>query len=799
MTGAQTQSRRTNLVQERKYKCAYCARAFSRSEHRSRHERSHTKERPFKCLKCRSTFVRRDLLLRHDRTVHAKDGGIPLTSEGKRKPQAKTAATAPAPPAKKTRIALEPATLEHLENNDDLEQAAALITELHHAACNAILVRQEESMMEEKLAMVTHQELPVFDRAPYPSLAHVPWESPATPSDCEPIMRSASQTSYSNWESENQQESVTSAHLSPRNSSSKAYNGSVQILRSVSPYPYPTGPYPESVQSSASASACSPLAPPQVSSDEERTQILANVREIDIEGTVSNSFKLPSKSALNRYLSAYFNLFHHHFPFLHPATFRPSRVSSPLLLAVLSIGALYTFEREQGCMLHVASKILATNCLSRDQRFSSRNCPLWNTQTTLLNMIFASWSGDASGLEWACSVKGLLVNMVAGGRYELQLKRDQRGSEIPSVEDWIEEEGAKRTFFSVYNFFGLLTMTFNHTPVICNNELESLSLPCSESLWNLDYTDEHAWREQYATSPTPSFKDAHNCLFKGEIPRYSAFGARIMINALFLEVWQVKRTPEGLSNLVAEYKDKLHSALETWQKSVDYCTSETMIVSLNAPQRGPPLLFNAMAMYRATCARLEVDFMSIQEALRYHVPEEVATTMKPARNLIPRSPAMTKVIQLCFECFQIPALMGIRLFAKSSALNWSPEHILFGFDLMLILTLWLNRLEQESATCPPTREEAAMLEKIRDLFDEDSVECGSRLSVAVSRIWGGMLAEVVVWGITRVIGEAFDLLSQTLYDDDETGSMTSTSTTSTTPEVCSPAADYDDMEVAVEH
>ena len=36
-------------------------------------------------MKCRSTFVRRDLLLRHDRTVHAKDGGVPLQSDSKRK------------------------------------------------------------------------------------------------------------------------------------------------------------------------------------------------------------------------------------------------------------------------------------------------------------------------------------------------------------------------------------------------------------------------------------------------------------------------------------------------------------------------------------------------------------------------------------------------------------------------------------------------------------------------------------------------------------------------------------------
>lgn len=54
----------------KKYRCTFCDRAFSRSEHRTRHERSHTQERPFQCPKCSSSFVRRDLLLRHDRTVH---------------------------------------------------------------------------------------------------------------------------------------------------------------------------------------------------------------------------------------------------------------------------------------------------------------------------------------------------------------------------------------------------------------------------------------------------------------------------------------------------------------------------------------------------------------------------------------------------------------------------------------------------------------------------------------------------------------------------------------------------------
>ena len=55
---------------QKKYVCGYCARAFTRSEHKQRHERSHTNEKPFHCLYCPSAFVRRDLLQRHCRTVH---------------------------------------------------------------------------------------------------------------------------------------------------------------------------------------------------------------------------------------------------------------------------------------------------------------------------------------------------------------------------------------------------------------------------------------------------------------------------------------------------------------------------------------------------------------------------------------------------------------------------------------------------------------------------------------------------------------------------------------------------------
>src|ERR1700710_100412 len=90
-------------------------------------------------MKCRSTFVRRDLLLRHDRTVHAKDGGIPLHSDVKRRAGPK--ANAMAGPSKSA-IAIDTSALEQIEASSDgmvdLETAAMLMTDLHHKATAAM-------------------------------------------------------------------------------------------------------------------------------------------------------------------------------------------------------------------------------------------------------------------------------------------------------------------------------------------------------------------------------------------------------------------------------------------------------------------------------------------------------------------------------------------------------------------------------------------------------------------------------------------------------------------------------------
>jgi len=687
-------------------------------------------------MKCRSTFVRRDLLLRHDRTVHAKDGGVPLHSDGKRRGGPKTARPVSGP--SKSALAIDTSALEQIEASSDgifdVETAAMLVADLHQKATAA--ARANGGHYDGSSSMSFSQNGPAMmePSVTYPNgaIGLPQWEGYEAKAHS---ISSAASTSFD------------AQHSSQMHPSSTMAPGLQAIINSLPPSatgtPTPQSPFLHRAHTPADAShGSSGFKAPQVNSDEERNMILDNIRSSDSEHAIPEGFRVPNLPSLNRYLATYFGLFHHHLPFLHPASFEPTRVSPPLLLAVLSIGALYAFDQEHAYMLHIGSKVLVNQFLQNKENFSSRKCPLWTMQSSLLNMIFASWSGDPKGLEWACSIKSLLANMVAGNRYELKLRQEAREGRPPTRAQWVEDEGCRRTYYAVYIFFGLLTLTYNHTPAMSFNEFEDLELPSTEALWNLKVSED-AWQDHLKVSPSVTFMEAHDNLFQGETLKYSAFATRVMINALFLEVWYHKRSPEALQDVVTEYKLRL--ALETWEKSLDLCEPEAFSVPLSAPHKGHPLIFNAKAMFRNARARLEVDLKTVQEALRYHDSYEVAAAMSNARDRVKRSSEMLKVIQECYNCIETAVLQGVRWVARTSPTNWSIEHPLCGMDLMIILSLWLYRLEHDEE--PATEEELVMYNRIRQLFDKDLDDTYvTHLSSVVARLWGSMLDEVVVWG-----------------------------------------------------
>ncbi|KAI5300095.1 hypothetical protein KEM55_000102, partial [Ascosphaera atra] len=172
---------------------------------------------------------------------------------------------------------------------------------------------------------------------------------------------------------------------------------------------------------------------PQIQTDEQYAAIVEAVNAVNADDDnlpiLPETFSLPSLPLLNAYLSSYFTHYHPHLPFLHIPTFVPHEVQPALLLSILSLGSLFTTDDdvctrthdvEASLNLHVAAKILISRFLAHRSDFDSRLCPLWALQSTLLNMIWGSWSGDAKGLEWSCSIKSLLANLVSGGLYTLK-------------------------------------------------------------------------------------------------------------------------------------------------------------------------------------------------------------------------------------------------------------------------------------------------------------------------------------------------------------------------------------------
>jgi len=372
--------------------------------------------------------VRRDLLLRHDRTVHAKDGGIPLVAEGRRRGGAGVQKTSPVQGPSKPSITIDPATLEQIEASSDgmvdLETAAMLMTDFQHKAAAAATGQVNDRAASDPSYSPGRGPLlepPVSYLSGNATLPQMPWDTLVSSADSKHHSMSSGFSSQESNSHSHQLPSIIERHGPVGDALAPSLHSLVNSLpvsgnstpNALSPYPSMTGPVsPVNYRRSPGPSQMLTLPKaPQIANDMERNIIVERVKKADTLSTLPDTFQLPSTAVLNKYLSTYFNLYHHHLPFLHQESFKPTTASPPLLLAVLSIGALYSFEREHAFMLHVGSKVLVTQFLQQKDNFDSRKCPLWAMQSTLLNMIFESWSGDPKGLEWTCSIKSLLANV----------------------------------------------------------------------------------------------------------------------------------------------------------------------------------------------------------------------------------------------------------------------------------------------------------------------------------------------------------------------------------------------------
>ena len=139
-----------------------------------------------------------------------------------------------------------------------------------------------------------------------------------------------------------------------------------------------------------------------------------------------DEFQLPKVNTINKYVRAYISGLNQHIPCLHLPTLKLNELQLPRLLAICSLGAQLRSERQNANKLHIASMRFLKQVsliLCSPLRFKILDGKLaneirdstWISQTILLNMIYAAWSGEVAFFRNTLTLHAVLANVFLYG------------------------------------------------------------------------------------------------------------------------------------------------------------------------------------------------------------------------------------------------------------------------------------------------------------------------------------------------------------------------------------------------
>lgn len=248
--------------------------------------------------------------------------------------------------------------------------------------------------------------------------------------------------------------------------------------------------------------------------EEHRTGLGARLESMS--GVLDPGFKLPSRHALTRYITSFFEGFHSHMPFIHCPTWHILDYSLELILGIAAIGAQYSFEHRMSERLFFAGKSILMERLSREvvdrfghrtSSFMSLNRPIdaqrceqlgdtwhWSPVETVRALIalmaFATWEPKASLVQEAFALQELLTHVlrdVGLDDVDEALPRSPDHNSNGSSPDmhwrtWVEQESCRRSKLIAFSFLHTHSLAYDVYPVLRSNEV-NLRLPCSTKEW----------------------------------------------------------------------------------------------------------------------------------------------------------------------------------------------------------------------------------------------------------------------------------------------------------------------------
>jgi hypothetical protein len=522
-----------------------------------------------------------------------------------------------------------------------------------------------------------------------------------------------------------------------------------------------------------------------------------------------NDFKLPTRLALRRYVAAYVDGLDKHMPFLYIPSISVETCSAELVLALMAIGAQYTFEIEESVQLSEASRAIATYRIKkRDTRLAEREhrseltssspvehidapstYPAYGRRSTssatrhrnfadeaeffgedimqtvqalLLLMVMSSWSKHKEIFREALAVQSVLATLIR----EDGLQLDPLCEELPWT-DWIRRETIKRAKFMVYCYSNLHCMVHNIPPLLLTSEVRLL-LPCGTAEFRAP--TESQWKEARKKSqPEVLFQDALKSLFSESdqtvTETTSPFGAYVLIHALIQHIFFLRQVSRNRfdnptsSSLNSVDTSSLEFALRNWQIG----WQQNPALTLPPTHPDSPLAFNCTALLRLAYIRLYLD--TPPRALDTRDPTLIAAAFH-AGPRVTRSPQLTHAVLHAVHALSVPIKTGHRLLSKTRSFASSMDHALCSLECAYLLSKWLETLAMPDVQA--TDDEMRVLHLVKTMLDEtkfavpEEVEVGSPeyvgcLNVGVLRVWAAVLRGEQMFTVVDVMGRALGL------------------------------------------
>ncbi|TLS26275.1 hypothetical protein PpBr36_04893 [Pyricularia pennisetigena] len=476
--------------------------------------------------------------------------------------------------------------------------------------------------------------------------------------------------------------------------------------------------------------------------EEQRTHLLTSLE--DLRSVLPDtSFRIPSRHALTRYVTSFFEGFHSHMPFIHLPTWRILDHPLELILSITAVGAQYCFEHRVAERLFFAGKAIALHRLQLRRGSGSHwtsggkegkddeddRTEMVRALVTLMG--FATWEPKVSLVREAFALQTVLAQLLRESGISHDPVQDVSNTTATNSPDgvddgededkawreWVRQESARRSKLISFSFLHTHSIAYDVYPVLRSNEV-GLRLPCSTPEWKAPTAAAWCRARAEVVKEQLFFQEALGQLLRHSStntnssnggsssgastppqpldPIPTPLGNYLLLHGLLQRIHILRDlslptlSSSPSSPLPPDEVDKLERALRAWTSGWQQAPES----SLDPNNDNGPIPFTSSALVGLAYARLHCH-LGPHRRLDSRDPAVVAGALMRSPGVGRGDGGVISALLYAAHMLGIPVRLGVDRVARSQAFFWSVRHSLAGLECAVLLSKWLRSVGED--------------------------------------------------------------------------------------------------------